>query len=1060
MSTRRRLIAGAVVAALSAVGAVPAAVASPAPAAEAAAAYSQSDHEHEHGEAHDEPAAGEALAGIGGTESVTVLGSVAPISHTSDAYVLTVEGVGFLPAVLDGVDSADVEGIQKVTVRVPADFPQTESDEETFAALEKVVNAGDGAAVAVIGVRDLQTTKAATTAGAALTPRVNTIWAVPASPKGGSTTLQPSQSRERIESAVEAVDTYFRGQSGGRFGITLGKYTSLFKSNQKCDIPGSIAMWNAAAQHAGFTFRNGHHLVLFFAEEFDTGLCNYGVAGMAQINASPASGGALWVLGTDSPHARGTLAHELGHNFGLRHANLARCESGVPDFNNKTACPEYYEYSDLWDMMSSREDGYFKGSLSSPGAIGIGFWGSSDYHVAQAGTATYELNAVSTTTGKRAIVVTDPIKKNKYYIELRTFHGPDAHIGEIISSSYGREHWGEGVRILQVDYGSYVWGTFVLPSEPETPDEYDVKRTFYQQGDEFTTRSGGTTMRVLDFNKAENTATVEVTVRSTNVAAPVVAGTAQYNQTLNADISSWTTSFPGTTGITYQWYRDDKAISGEAAKTASYLTTAADIGKRLSVKVSATLGGVNVKVSKTSAKTAKVAALAIVSTPAVITGTPRVGEELLVDASQWDLAPGGTHPLRVTYQWYRSGTAIKNATASSHILVAADLGKTMTVKVTGKSTGYTSVSKTSAKTAKVARGIIAGELAPTVSLDPVAMKLTAAPAGLTEPGVKYSYQWLRNGSSISKATKSSYTLTTSDRKKSISVRVTATKSGYSTISTTTAPVNYTVAVDGAAPQLENAWEAAVGITLTLQPRTIENEAAIHYQWLRDGKAIKLANSDTYVVTTADIGKVLSVTTTVTKPGTLPHISTSAKTQKVRAFAFAEQLAVGQERVDPERPTLRVTFTSGFDETAKYSYQWLRNGKAISRATKSTYTLTSSDRDKLISVRVTQTKTSHTSQVATSASASYTIAVDGAPTIIGATKVGRPLSVSVADSDPLEAAVRVQWLRNGVAVSGATNMVYVLGSADVGKKLSVRVTYTAPGYISKTVTSAKTATIAK
>jgi len=44
----------------------------------------------------------------------------------------------------------------------------------------------------------------------------------------------------------------------------------------------------------------------------------------------------------------------------------------------------------------------------------------------------------------------------------------------------------------------------------------------------------------------------------------------------------------------------------------------------------------------------------------------------------------------------------------------------------------------------------------------------------------YSYQWLRNGSAISKATRSFYVASSADRGKNISVRVTVKAAGYST----------------------------------------------------------------------------------------------------------------------------------------------------------------------------------------------------------------------------------------------------------------------------------------
>src|SRR5690606_24050746 len=107
----------------------------------------------------------------------------------------------------------------------------------------------------------------------------------------------------------------------------LGHYGAFFKNNRSCDVYGTIMMWNDAAKRVGFKYKAGQHLVLFFAEGFETSDCDYGVSGMAEVGWSPEGSGALWVSGTDSLRAKGTLAHELGHNFGLQHANVARCLS-------------------------------------------------------------------------------------------------------------------------------------------------------------------------------------------------------------------------------------------------------------------------------------------------------------------------------------------------------------------------------------------------------------------------------------------------------------------------------------------------------------------------------------------------------------------------------------------------------------------------------------------------------------------------------------------------------------------------------------------------------------
>jgi Zn-dependent metalloprotease len=60
----------------------------------------------------------------------------------------------------------------------------------------------------------------------------------------------------------------------------------------------------------------------------------------------------------------------------------------------------------------------------------------------------------------------------------------------------------------------------------------------------------------------------------------------------------------------------------------------------------------------------------------------------------------------------------------------------------------------------------------------VGKKLKAKVAGWSPAGVTYTYQWLRNGKVIKKATAKKYKLTGKDEGKKLQVRVTATKAGY------------------------------------------------------------------------------------------------------------------------------------------------------------------------------------------------------------------------------------------------------------------------------------------
>jgi hypothetical protein len=87
---------------------------------------------------------------------------------------------------------------------------------------------------------------------------------------------------------------------------------------------------------------------------------------------------------------------------------------------------------------------------------------------------------------------------------------------------------------------------------------------------------------------------------------------------------------------------------------------------------------------------------------------------------------------------------------------------------------------------------------------------------------------------------------------------------------------------------------------------------------------------------------------------------------------------------------------------------------------------------------------------------------GVPTITGTVTEDQTLTAvtaGISDADGL-GAFSYQWLRNGVAVGGATASTYLLGNADVGALMSVRVTYTdGQGTAEGPLTSAQTAAVA-
>lgn len=76
-----------------------------------------------------------------------------------------------------------------------------------------------------------------------------------------------------------------------------------------------------------------------------------------------------------------------------------------------------------------------------------------------------------------------------------------------------------------------------------------------------------------------------------------------------------------------------------------------------------------------------------------------------------------------------------------------------------------------------------------------------------------------------------------------------------------------------------------------------------------------------------------------------------------------------------------------------------------------------------------------------------------PTLTGTPRVGRVLSAGTTTWGPGTVTRSYRWLRNGTPISGATGASYKLVAADLGTKVSVRVTGTKTGYPTVVRTSA-------
>jgi hypothetical protein len=95
-------------------------------------------------------------------------------------------------------------------------------------------------------------------------------------------------------------------------------------------------------------------------------------------------------------------------------------------------------------------------------------------------------------------------------------------------------------------------------------------------------------------------------------------------------------------------------------------------------------------------------------------------------------------------------------------------------------TGYSPSSVTSAGLRAVAGELIKSPT-PTISGTASVNKTLSGQLGSWDTGVKFTYQWLRNGVEISGATAKTYRVTSIDIGKQLVFRIRATKDGFKTV---------------------------------------------------------------------------------------------------------------------------------------------------------------------------------------------------------------------------------------------------------------------------------------
>lgn len=587
---------------------------------------------------------------------------------------------------------------------------------EDSAALAELVAEASADANTALRVTGATLTQAAVSAAATKQHTTDVMYIRPSG--------KPAPSEATVDQVLARLGDFWNSQSNGQISkITrpLGFKTATMSASKVCD---AAETWKYAAGPSGFNrtgprrnspdsyyWAGGHaaHLIVIVPGD----VCGEGT-GLGTIGTIH-SGGVTW-SSVDLPEPDvwdGVVFHEVGHNLGLAHSNFQGCRTAPTVDAPEPTCMQY-EYEDYYDVMGGGfvfwtdehvyDNGRNVAALNVTQKVRLGALpsgtGLKAVRVASGRNQEFTLQAASAATGIRGLEIVDPLNGEKLYVEYRSGTGRDAlsFYSQIAADPDTPGTWAPGVRILKIgctptsackDAGS-ANASVVL-------GRWTAGRPvlWYGPGDSFASRSRGAGLpgvRITVASTGTESAVVRVSFEApppVPSATPTIAGTARIGVKLTAKPGAWAAD----TTFAYQWQVAGKSVSGATKST--FVPRSADKGKTVTVRVTGSHPDY-ISVTKTSKATKKVLPLLkLKSATPKISGKAKVGAKLSAKPGSW------TSGTTFSYQWRVSGKSVSGATTPAFVPRASDAGKKITVRVTGKKAGYTTVTKTSKSTGAV-----------------------------------------------------------------------------------------------------------------------------------------------------------------------------------------------------------------------------------------------------------------------------------------------------------------------------------------------------------------------
>ncbi|MCU1412335.1 MAG: hypothetical protein JWR04_3042 [Rhodoglobus sp.] len=431
--------------------------------------------------------------------------------------------------------------------------------------------------------------------------------------------------------------------------------------------------------------------------------------------------------------------------------------------------------------------------------------------------------------------------------------------------------------------------------------------------------------------------------RFASAPTPVVVGPVQVDSPLTADTGTWS---PTPSSFSYQWLVDGTPVAGATGR--EYSPPLAYVGRALSVTVTASLANY-ISESRTSDPTSAVRPGAVQGRSPSVTGSRSVGQTLVAQTGTW--TPASTV---LTFQWFRGSEVIPHATGSQYELGVEDLGRVVTVRVTGTAAGYAPLTRMGRQFFATSIGQFTAPSGLALSDSPmVGTPLQLLDEQFTPSPTSTVYQWSVGGTPVPGATRSSYTPVPTDVGMKVEARVTVSRAGIETTEATVATAGAVApgTLYSLGPPLIKGT-GRVGAALTTSIGTWSPiPATSQVQWYRDGAPIAGAVSSTYTPVAGDVGSSVSVVVTAIRPGYSSATGASSAVTVLPGVVtvVAPPTISGSPVVGS---TLVASAGSWSPAATNVTYQWYLSGSPVPGATGSTFGIAPTYVDSTVSVMVT------------------------------------------------------------------------------------------------------------